>query len=173
MITKATQSSIKNPKTLDAASVTKLNERLKDEYAAHYFYRNAHNWCAGEGYLKAAAFFAEEAAAELGHAEGLQKFLVDWNVQPTMPSVKANINFTNLIDIVNKAYQIEYALFEAYVKDSKELFVNDLNTFDFLTGYRSIQNQSVIEYSDLLNAAMLVNVENNFEVLYFEQTYFN
>jgi hypothetical protein len=34
------------------------------------------------------------------------------------------------------------------------------------------QNQSVIEYSDLLNAAMLVNVENNFEVLYFEQTYF-
>ena len=172
MITQATQGSIKTPKTLAEASVSKLNERLKDEYAAHYFYRNAHNWCANNNYAKAAKFFEEEAEAELEHAEGLQKFLVDWNVQPTMPSVKANINFTNLIDIVNKAYQIEYALFEAYVKDSKELFVNDLNTFDFLTGYRSIQNQSVIEYSDLLNAAMLVNVENNFEVLYFEQTYF-
>jgi ferritin len=173
MIKQASQSSIKTPKSLADESVSKLNDRLKDEYAAHYFYRNASNWCAGEGYLKAAAFFAKEASAELEHAEGLQKFLVDWNVQPTMPSVKANITFTNLIDIVNKAYQIEYALFEAYIKDSKELFASDLNTFDFLTGYRAGQNQSVIEYSDLLNAAMLVNVENNFEVLYFEQTYFN
>ena len=172
MITQATQGSIKTPKTLEAASVSKLNDRLKDEYGAHYFYRNAHNWCAGEGYLKAAAFFAEEAETELEHAEGIQKFLVDWNVIPTMPAVKVNINFTNLIDIVNKAYQIEYALYEAYLKDSKELFSSDLNTFDFLTAYRMGQNQSVIEYSDLLNAAMLVNVENNFEVLYFEQTYF-
>jgi ferritin len=172
MITQATQGSIKTPKTLEPSSVSKLNDRLKDEYGAHYFYRNAHNWCAGEGYLKAAAFFAAEADTELEHAEGIQKFLVDWNVIPTMPTVKVNINFTNLIDIVNKAYQIEYALFEAYIKDSKELFASDLNTFDFLTGYRMGQNQSVIEYSDLLNAAMLVNVENNFEVLYFEQTYF-
>jgi hypothetical protein len=62
--------------------------------------------------------------------------------------------------------------YEAYLKDSKELFASDLNTFDFLTAYRMGQNQSVIEYSDLLNAAMLVNIENNFEVLYFEQTYF-
>lgn len=172
MITQATRGSIKNPKTLADTSISRLNERLKDEYGAHYFYRNAHNWCAGEGYLKAAAFFAEEADAELKHAEGIQKFLVDWNVIPTMPSIKANIEFSNLIDIVNKAYQIEYALFEAYIKDSKELFASDLNVFDFLTGYRNGQNQSVIEYSDLLNAAMLVNVENNFEVLYFEQTYF-
>jgi ferritin len=172
MITQATQGSIKTPKTLEASSVSKLNERLKDEYGAHYFYRNAHNWCAGEGYLKAATFFAAEADNELEHAEGIQKYLVDWNVIPTMPSIKGNIIFTNLIDIVNKAYQIEYALYEAYLKDSKELFTSDLNTFDFLTSYRMGQNQSVIEYSDLLNAAMLVNVENNFEVLYFEQTYF-
>lgn len=172
MITQATQGSIKTPKTLTDTTIAKLNERLKDEYAAHYFYRNAHNWCAGEGYLKAATFFAEEAETELEHAKGIQKFLVDWNVQPTMPSIKANIEFSNLIDIVNKAYQIEYALFEAYIKDSKELFTSDLNAFDFLTYYRNTQNQSVIEYSDLLNAAMLVNVENNFEVLYFEQTYF-
>jgi len=172
MITQATQGSIKTPKTLEASSVSKLNERLKDEYGAHYFYRNAHNWCAGEGYLKAATFFAAEADNELEHAEGIQKYLVDWNVIPTMPSIKGNIIFTNLIDIVNKAYQIEYALYEAYLKDSKELFTSDLNTFDFLTSYRMGQNQSVIEYSDLLNAAMLVNIENNFEVLYFEQTYF-
>ena len=63
-------------------------------------------------------------------------------------------------------------MFYAYTKDSADLFATDLNTFDFLTGYRTIQTQSVIEYSDLLNAANLINVENNFEVLYFEGKYF-
>ena len=172
MITTASKANIKVPKKLMDASVSKLIDRLKDEYTAHYFYRNASNWCLNEGYLKAGAYFAEEASTELTHAEGIQKFLVDWNVYPTFPPAKPNITFTNLIDIVNKAYLLEYSLFESYVKDSADLFNSDLNTFDFLTAYRSIQNASVIEYSDLLNAANLVNVENNFEVLYFEQTYF-
>ena len=172
MIKQASQSSIKTPKTLSSDTVSKLTDRLKDEYTAHYFYRNAHNWCAGEGYLKAAAFFAQEAANELTHAEKVQKYLVDWNTYPTLPSIKPNITFDNLIDIINKAYTLEYSLFEAYNKDSQDLFASDIATFDFLAELRKIQNDSVIEYSDLLNAAMLVNVENNFEVLYFEQTYF-
>lgn len=163
---------IKAPKSLSDASVKILTDRLRDEYAAHYFYRNATNWCAGVGYVKAAAFFAEEAKTELKHAAGIQKFLVDWNVDPLMPSIKANVSFNDLIDIVNKAYGIEYALFDSYCKDSHSVFTADINTYDFLTGYRSIQNQSVIEYSDLLNAAMLVDVNNKFELLYFEQTYF-
>ena len=173
MIKQASQSDIKTPKTLSSDTVSKLTDRLKDEYTAHYFYRNAHNWCASEGYLKAAAFFAQEAANELTHAEKVQKYLVDWNVYPNLPSIKPNITFDNLIDIVNKAYTLEYSLFEAYNKDSQDLFISDIATFDFLTELREVQTQSVIEYSDLLNAAMLVNVENNFEVLYFEQTYFN
>lgn len=163
---------IRTPKTLANTSVKILTDRLRDEYAAHYFYRNATNWCAGIGYAKAAAYFAEEAETELEHAKGIQKYLVDWNVDPLMPSIKANTTFTDLIDIVNKAYSIEYALFESYCKNSSELFTTDINTFDFLTEYRSIQNQSVIEYSDLLNAAELVDTNNKFELLYFEQTYF-
>ena len=163
---------IKVPNSLSDASIKILTDRLRDEYMAHYFYRNATNWCAGVGYNKAAAFFAEEAKAEMEHAEDIQKFLVDWNVDPLMPSIKANITFTNLIDIINKAYGIEYALFESYCKDSHSVFTADINTFDFLTGYRIKQNQAVIEYADLLNAAMLVDVNNKFELLYFEQTYF-
>ena len=93
MIQTASQTSIKQPKTLVETSVARLTDRLRDEYAAHYFYRNAHNWCAGEGYMKAAAFFKAEAAAELEHAEGIQKYLVDWNVYPTLPSIKPTINF--------------------------------------------------------------------------------
>jgi ferritin len=163
---------IKTPKTLADASVKILTDRLGDEYTAHYFYRNATNWCAGIGYLKAAAFFAQEAENELDHAKGLQKYLVDWNVMPLLPSIKPNITFSDLIDIINKAYALEYALFESYNRDSKQLFDTDLTTFDFLTTYRTGQTESVIEYSDLLNAAELVNTDNKFEILYFEQTYF-
>ena len=163
---------IKTPKTLADASVKILTDRLGDEYTAHYFYRNATNWCAGIGYLKAAAFFAQEAENELDHAKGLQKYLVDWNVMPLLPSIKPNVTFSDLIDIINKAYALEYALFESYNRDSKQLFNTDLTTFDFLTTYRTGQTESVIEYSDLLNAAELVNTDNKFEILYFEQTYF-
>jgi ferritin len=67
---------------------------------------------------------------------------------------------------------LEYSLFEAYNKDSQDLFSSDIATFDFLRELREGQTESIIEYSDLLNAAELVNIENNFEVLYFEQTYF-
>ena len=52
------------------------------------------------------------------------------------------------------------------------IFPVDLNTFDFLQELRTVQNTAVAEYSDLLNAAQLVNVENNFEVLYYEGKYF-
>jgi ferritin len=166
-------STVKTPRTLNDVSVKILTDRLRDEYTAHYFYRNATNWCAGIGYLKAAAFFAAESVSELEHAMDIQKFLVDWNVDPLLPSIKPNIQFTDLIDIVNKSYAMENGLFESYCKNSTELFATDINTFDFLTKYRGIQNDAVIEYSDLLNAAMLVDTNNKFDILYFEQTYFN
>lgn len=163
---------IKTPIKLADASVARLNDRLRDEYMAHYFYRMATNWCMGVGYVKAGAFFAEEAETELEHARGIQTFLVDWNINPILPSIKANITFSSLPDIINKAYSLEYGLLESYCKDSTELHTSDIKTYDFLTGYRKFQNDAVIEYSDLLSALTLVNTDNNFEILYFEQTYF-
>lgn len=45
-------------------------------------------------------------------------------------------------------------------------------THNFIQGMVDIQNQTVAEYSDLLNALYLVNVNNKLDLLYFEQTYF-
>jgi bacterioferritin (cytochrome b1) len=101
MIQKASQGSIKVPKPLLDSTVSKLLERLQDEYTAYYFYKNAANWCANESYLKAAAFFEKEANNELEHANGIQKYMTDWNVYPTLPSIKPALTFTNLIDIIN------------------------------------------------------------------------
>lgn len=168
----AQQSNVLLPKKLNPGVVALLNQRLEDEYTAHYFYRNAANWCADKAYKKAAAFFAVEAETELQHAKLLQDFMVSWNVLPFIPPVKFLPAFENLIDIVNKAYEMEYNLFIAYNNDSLEVFTTDLATFDFLQQLRQVQNTSVAEYADLLNAAQLVNVSNNFEILYFENQYF-
>ena len=119
-----------NPKTLIGSSVTILNERLVDEYTAHFFYKNAANWCKGVNYMKAAAYFEKEAESELEHANKLQKYLVDWNSTPTLPAVKPNIVFSGLIDIINKAYLLEYGLFEKYNADSAKVFSNDLKNLE-------------------------------------------
>ena len=52
------------------------------------------------------------------------------------------------------------------------ILVIDPSTFDFLEKYREIQNESVIEFSDLLNALDLIDKTDKFQLLYFEQTYF-
>lgn len=163
---------ITNPAKLNEVAVSFLTERLKDEYTAHYFYRAAANWCFNVNYKKAAAYFEGEASSELEHAQGLQKYMDDWNIMPQIPSAPTEHNFNGLVDIINQAYKMEYDLLQSYNKNSSELFAQDLTTFDFLQSYRQIQNQSVIEYSDLLNALLLIDHNNKFEVLYFEQTYF-
>jgi ferritin len=161
-----------NPKTLGSATITLLNERLLDEYTAHFFYRNARNFCKGVGYNNAAGFFEKEAANELTHAELLQNYMVDWNVTPIMPAVKPNIQFAGLIDIVNKAYLLEFDLFEKYNETSMKIFQHDLATFDFLQELREGQTQSVAEYSDLLNAAQLIDPTNLLDVIHYEELYF-
>jgi len=168
----AAQTDVRIPVTLEPQVVMLLMERLKDEYTAHYFYRNASNWCKDKAYNKAAAFFAEEAANELTHAEMLQKYLVDWNVLPVIAPIKSIPNYLNLIDIVNKAYDMELGLLMSYNSNSQAIFPMCLSTFDFLQTLRVGQTESVAEYADLLNAAQLINVSNPFEILYFEQTYF-
>jgi ferritin len=161
-----------NPMTLSDVVVNTLNARIGDEYTAHYFYNAAYNWCLDKNYKNASAFFAAESMAELEHAQKLQKYLVDWNCAPILPSVETNFKFSTLPDIVEKAYQLELDLFNKYLKDSQSIFGIDLATFDFLQGYRQKQTDSVIEYSDLLAALELINVNNKLDVLHFEEIYF-
>lgn len=162
----------RTPKELAPKIVEMLNSRLKDEYTAHYFYRNAANWCDDANYKKATAFFTQEAANELEHAQKLQKYIVSWNVIPTMPAVKPAINFADLVDIINKAYVLEYDLFTKYNADSVSIMSEDITTFDFLRELREGQYDSVVEYSDLLNALNLIDSNDKYQILYFEQTYF-
>ena len=166
------QSEILLPKTLPQELVDRINSALAEEYTAHYFYRAAANWCQGVAYIKAAAFFEAEASTELEHAVKLQKYLVDWNCTPQLPTVKFSGEFASLIDIVNKEYSIEYKLGDKYNEMSAEIFAKHLPTFDFLQEFRTIQTESIAEYSDKLNAAQLIDVSNKLDLLHYEERYF-
>lgn len=166
------QSGILLPKTLTEDIITSLNDALTEEYTAHYFYRGATNWCAGVGYVKAAAFFAAEAETELEHAKKLQKYLVDWNCTPKLPSVKFSGEFKGLIDVVNKSYAIEYQLGTKYMNWASQIFPKHLMTFNFLQEFVDVQNESIAEYSDKLNAAQLIDVSSKLDLLHYEERYF-
>ena len=163
---------VMSPNKLEDFVVEMLLERLKDEYAAHYFYRASANWCRSKNYKKAAAFFDEESSSELEHSKKVQNYLTDWNVDFQIPRAETEHEFESLINIINGAYQMELSLLKAYNQTSSEVLVKDMTTFDFLQELRQGQNQSVIEYSDLLNALNLVDYNDKFQILYFEQTYF-
>jgi ferritin len=161
------------PNKLDKEVVDLLLPRLKDEYNAFYFYRAASNWCKGVGYFKAAEFFAKESEDELSHAKKIEDYLVDWNVDPELPTVeRPQITFGGLIDVIENAYSIEYALYEDYEGTSMEVFKKDLCVFDFLQQFRMLQKQSVAEYSDKLNILEDVDAKDKFNMLLLEEKLF-
>jgi ferritin len=157
---------------LDTKTIKIITDRIKDEYTAHYYYRAAANWCQDMNYKKAAEFFTNEAADELTHAQTLQEYMVDFNVQPEIPQAPTKHDFSNLIDIVHGAYKMELGLMNEYNKNSQSLFNDDITTFDVLTKFRKFQKNAVVEYNDLINASNLIDKNDKFQVLYFEQTYF-
>ncbi len=163
--------SVTIPNSLPVDIVKTIDDRLGDEYAAHFFYRSAANWCKNANYKKAASFFEAESMSELDHAKGLQDYLTQWNVMPAIPAAPTNIQFINLVDLINKAYALEYALYDKYCAFQQSLGGNP-STFNFIQGYVDIQTQSIAEYSDLLNALQLIDINVKLDLLTFENTYF-
>lgn len=165
---------MKKPTKLNEKIVSYLEKRLADEFTASYFYRDASNYLQGIGFSLAAKYFAKESADELEHAKGIEKFLVDWNVHPSLPQIDAQENkFDSLPDVIESAYTLEYALYEAYEEDSVAIFkLGDICVFDFLQAYRTIQTKSVAEYSDMLNMLEGCDCESKFELLLLEEKLF-
>jgi ferritin len=165
---------MKKPETLSKEVVALLTPRISNEYEAFYHYTAATNWCKNVGYDKAAEFFAKEAQDELEHAKGLENYLVDWNVTPALPAIaKPTVEFSGLLEVIEKSYSLEYSLYEEYEDTSMKIFkTGDLCVFDFLQKYRTIQKDSVAEYSDKLNMLEVVDAKSKFEMLMLEKKLF-
>jgi ferritin len=160
------------PNTLPSEIESTLNARLGDEYTAYFFYKNAANWCKGVNYPKAAAFFNGEADAELIHAQGIQDYLTQWNLIPMIPPAPTQVPFESLIDVINKAYQLEYNLFMKYSADQQKFLNVHPATFNFVQTYVNYQTAEVAEYSDYLNALNLIDTNSKLDILFFEDKYF-
>jgi ferritin len=146
------------PNKLEQKTVNALLPLLTSEYDAFYHYRALSNWCANVGYFKAAEFFAKESEDELEHAKKIEKYLVDWNVTPMLPSVvEPRVSYDNLLEGIESAYKMEYELYEQYESAAEKMFSSDLCTFGLLQEFLKIQLSAVAEYSDKLN--MLEGVE--------------
>lgn len=161
------------PNKLPQTIVTPLLDRLRDEFNAAFFYKAAENWCRNIGYEKAANYFLKEYQDELLHAQGIQDYLVQWNIIPQLPSIpKPTVEFNNLVDIIDQAYVLEYTLYGDYNLTSKKAFESDPSVFDFLIKYRTIQTASVAEYSDLKNSLALINPSDKFQLFMWEKENF-
>ena len=161
-----------NPNKLPEDVEKELNELIGYEYTAHYFYRNATNWCKNVNYKKATSFFENESVSELEHSKGLQDYITQWNSIPVIPTVKTEQSFSGLVEIIKGAYQMEWNLLLKYSKVQQMMLEKHPATFNFIQKYVDIQNTAVAEYSDLLNALQLVNTENKLDLLIFEDRYF-
>lgn len=144
---------MKTPKKLSKEIVDILIKRVADEYTAFYHYKGASNWCAGVGFKKASSYFEEESKHELDHVQILEKFLVDWNVIVDLPPIpKPKAEYASLVEVIEMSYDIEFKLYSDYEKDSvKILEIGDVCAFDLLKPLRKVQNESVAEYSDMMN----------------------
>jgi len=162
------------PNTLNQNTIDALLVRLKDEFTAYYFYRSASNWCNNVGYKRAGEFFANESADELVHAKKIENFLVDWNVDVTLPIIQTPQSvFLNLVDVIEKAYQLEYNLYLGYDFTSEEVMVRkEHNTYGFLQFFRDVQLESVAAYSDMLNLLNGVDIRDKAKLLLLDEHLF-
>ena len=129
-----------------------LNSLLMEEYKAYWHYTSLWAQAKNMGFELAAKFFKEEANAEMGHADMIKDYIVDWNGTPAIPPTNTKTTAKGLPEMVSSSYNIEYALYEKYEEDSSKILdIGDLCVFDFLGNFRKIQKDSVTEYSDMLN----------------------
>jgi ferritin len=147
-----------------------LSERLNDEQKASYFYNAASNWCAVKGYEGGKKYFKGEAMEEQEHFQELANYITGMNIDPVLLPINMPERFESLVDIIEKAYEIENSLLEKYNQVSKEAFNIDFTTFEYLKKFRDIQRESVIRYSDLINQLEILNDSNKLDLFYFDQT---
>ena len=165
---------MKKPETLSLEVVELLMPRLSDEFKAAYTYRAISNWCQNVGFEKAAEFYAKESEDEFEHAKKIEKFLTDWNVTVDLPIIeKPKLTFNSLGEVIDISYDMEYDLYTEYEDTSSKIFkTGDLCVFDFLQQFRTIQTESVAQYSDMLNMLDGVNVADKFQMLMLEENLF-
>jgi ferritin len=104
----------------------------------------------------------------------IEQYLIDWNVTPSLPTIQTPVlEFSDLLKVIEIAYDNEYKLYEEYEDSSMKIFkYGDLCVFDFLQFFRKAQKDSVATYSDMLNVLEGCNRGSKFEMLLLQEELF-
>ena len=138
------------------------------EKTAEYFYQSLSNWGRIHGFSGLEKWANNEAKDEKKHFKKLTEFLADWGAYPPYPAIdEAYRDFLSIKDALQQAYKMEYDLLLYYNKISTNALSASLTTFDFLTFYRNVQDESVRNLSGLL--VVLDNYSEE-DVIYFDNT---
>lgn len=139
------------PYELPAKAIKTITDRIEDEQRAFYFYLSAAAWCRLNGYECSARYFEVEMHGEEYHYKDLIMFLANWNspvdFKPILDPVKT---FSNLVDILEQAYNMELKLMGKYEDCSKEMFNVCQTTYLKVQDYIRTQNFAVIEADQYL-----------------------
>jgi ferritin len=131
--------------------IDRITQRIADEQAAFYFYISASAWCRLNGYENASKYFTVESHGEEYHYKRLVSFLAEWNSQVLFPSVPDPIKtFRGLQDILEQAYNMEYANYKKYEANAIELFPVSQNSYMLFQDFVRTQNESVISAANVL-----------------------
>jgi len=143
-------------------------DRMKNEYEAHFYYSNAANWCENTGYLKAAAYYRDEAKSELEHAQKLKDFLNNWGIFFEIPAIDFTISFESLYEIIEGAFKIELDLYEKY---SKDISMECMSYFALMQEMIAIQYNSQAECRTQIDRMKLFD-NNKTSISLYEQSTF-
>lgn len=146
--------------------------RLKDEYTAHYFYKNAANYFDNIGYTKLAAYCNAESESELTHAGKIMSFLNDWGLSYKIPTLSDFPTVTGIVDFIEKAYTIETDLYKAYQNDVNAAETVDRSAYVLNLEMLGIQREAVAEYRTLLDQLALIDVSDKLSLFIFEKETF-
>lgn len=159
--------------TLPPRSIDILLARMADEQSAFYFYISASAWCRLNGFDNASAYFQVEAHGEEYHYKRIADFLTDWNYPVKYAAMDTPIqSFVSLQDILEKQYALELNLYKKYEIDVKNVFQDSQASYQFLCYFISIQSDSVVSSSKLVNKMKEYIAEGNGAVLFDKDQFF-
>lgn len=162
------------PNVLDSAVSKLLIPFIQKEYSHFINYKQSALYAQGAGFFIAAKAYEQEAIEEAEHSARLQKYLTDWNVVFTLPTIEQPEpgKYTSLIQTIVEAYNREHELYEDYEELSKKMLELDICTFNFLAQFLKIQVDTVAEYSDKINLTDGCDDKDKFQMLMLEEKLF-
>jgi ferritin len=139
----------------------RLDYQIKVEVEASQIYRAMAQWCDFKGYHNAASYLSRHAEEEMQHMKKVQSYMQDRNCMPTTPSmIKPASEFTDLVDVIKKAYEHEKFVSDTYQEFAKiACMEGDYITHAWMQWFLKEQIEEERKFSNILDKIEMMKKE--------------